>query len=100
VLSDHGLRVVIGAQEFLLPIVHATAPDTTSKENDVSEMENMSEDDYAAFLTNVLEEHADENDEEPPHITTFERAGLLTSSTGLVVRYGDAEFQLTIVRRP
>jgi hypothetical protein len=62
-------------------------------------MDNMDEEEFADYLTEALDAFAEENEEEPPRIDTFEQAGLLTSNVGLVLRYGDAEFQLTIVRR-
>jgi hypothetical protein len=37
-------------------------------------------------------------DDAIPQAQSFERAGILTNNRGVVVRFGDAEFQLTIVR--
>lgn len=58
----------------------------------------MSEEEFEAHLMDALHEYAEENDEPEPEIETFERAGLLTDNHGLVVRIGDAEFQVTIIR--
>lgn len=33
-----------------------------------------------------------------PHVRTFEDAMLLTTNKGLIVRVGDEEFQITVVR--
>lgn len=58
----------------------------------------MSEEEFEAHLMDALYEYAEENDEAEPEIETFERAGLRTDNHGLVVRIGDAEFQVTIIR--
>lgn len=33
-----------------------------------------------------------------PQVQSFERAGVMTNNRGVVVRFGGAEFQITIVR--
>lgn len=63
-----------------------------------SEFEDMDEEELEGFLTDAIEEYAEENDAPQTRISTFNDAGLLTGNHGLVVRIGDAEFQLTIVR--
>lgn len=56
------------------------------------------EDEFETFLAESLEAYAEESDMPRPRIRTFAEAGVLTNNNGLVVRFGDAEFQLTIVR--
>lgn len=64
----------------------------------------MTEQDFADFVRAAIEESCGgrgDNDDlggEELDIRTFEDAGLLTSDHGLVIRVGDAEFQLTIKR--
>jgi hypothetical protein len=63
-----------------------------------NEFASMSEQDFETFLADALDDYADENDVPLRCVATFADAGVLTSNTGLVVRVGDAEFQVTIVR--
>lgn len=62
------------------------------------EFEDMDEEEFETFLADAIDEYAEENDAPRTRIRTFREAGLLTGNKGLVVRIGDAEFQLTIVR--
>jgi len=59
----------------------------------------MTEEEFQVHLMEALYAYAEDNDEPEPESETFERAGLLTDNHGLLVRIGEAEFQLTIVRR-
>jgi hypothetical protein len=56
------------------------------------------EEEFEEFLAEAIEAYAESSDMPRPRIRTFGRAQLLTSNHGLVVRIGDAEFQLTIVQ--
>lgn len=67
-------------------------------ESECDEFEDMDEEEFETFLTDAIEDYAEENDAPRTRIRTFGDAGLLTGNKGLVVRVGDAEFQLTIVR--
>jgi hypothetical protein len=60
--------------------------------------DDLSEQELEELLTQAIECFADEGEMPRAHIRTFEDAGVLTMNRGLVVRIGDAEFQLTIVR--
>jgi hypothetical protein len=61
-------------------------------------LEDMSEEDFQCFLTEAIEEHAEENDLPSTSVSTYADAGVLTRNRGLVVRIGESEFQVTIVR--
>lgn len=63
-----------------------------------SEFEEMDEEESETFLAEAIREFAEENDGPRTRTRTFGEAGVLTSNKGLVVRIGDAEFQVTIVR--
>ena len=63
-----------------------------------SEFEDMGEERFESLLADAIREFAEENDAWRTRIRTFAEAGVLTSNKGLVVRVGDAEFQITIVR--
>lgn len=63
-----------------------------------SEFENMDEEEFETFLSDSIREFAEENDAPRTRTRTFGEAGVLTGNKGLVVRIGDAEFQVTIVR--
>lgn len=63
-----------------------------------SEFEDMDEEEFETFLADAIREFAEENDAPRTRTRTFGETELLTSNKGLVVRIGDAEFQLTIVR--
>ncbi|MCA9605655.1 MAG: hypothetical protein KC619_08680 [Myxococcales bacterium] len=63
----------------------------------------LTERDFEGLLTEAIERFAEES-EEPVmeagvEVTTFEAAGLLTDNRGLVIEIGDAEFQVSIIRR-
>ena len=63
-----------------------------------SEFEDMDEDEFETFLADAIRDYAEENDAPRTRTSTFGEAGVLTNNKGLVVRIGDAEFQVTIVR--
>ena len=63
-----------------------------------SELEDMDEEEFETFLADAISEYAAENDAPLTRTRTFGEAGVLTNNKGLVVRVGDAEFQVTIVR--
>lgn len=63
-----------------------------------SEFDDMDEEEFETFLADAIREYAEENDAPRTRTRTFGEAGVLTSNKGLVVRVGDAEFQVTIVR--
>jgi len=63
-----------------------------------SELEDMDEEEFETFLADAISEYAEENDAPLTRTRTFGEAGVLTNNKGLVVRVGDAEFQVTIVR--
>jgi hypothetical protein len=60
--------------------------------------ECLSEQELEELLMQAIERLADEGEMPYTHIRTFEDAMMLTTKRGLVLRIGDAEFQLTIVR--
>ena len=62
------------------------------------ERDSLSERELEELLTQAIETFADEGEMPGAHLRTFEDAGVLTLNRGLVLRIGDAEFQLTIVR--
>ncbi len=73
--------------------------ETDSEDDEVdTELEDMDEEEFETFLTDAIDDYAEENDAPRTRIRTFREAGLLTGNKGLVVRVGDAEFQVTIVR--
>lgn len=74
--------------------VPSEAPDNEPK----SEFEDMSEEEFETFLADAIQDYGEENDAPRTRIRTFSEAGVLTNNSGLVVRVGDAEFQVTIVR--
>ena len=63
------------------------------------DLEEMSEEGFQGFLGDAIREWAEENDAPPTRVDTYADAGMLTKNKGLVVRIGEAEFQITIVRR-
>jgi hypothetical protein len=65
---------------------------------DDGEFEDMDEEEFETFLADAITEFAEENDAPRTRIRTFAEAALLTGNNGLVVRIGEAEFQLTVVR--
>lgn len=62
----------------------------------------MTENDLVELIRNGLDESAsvelDEDEYGSMDIRTFGESGVLTSNKGLVVRIGDDEFQVTVVR--
>jgi hypothetical protein len=58
----------------------------------------MSEEELEEVLTQAIEDFADDNDMPRLRIRTFAQAGVLTNNRGLVLRVGDCEYQLAIVR--
>lgn len=74
--------------------------DETDIEQDEADtaLEDMDDEEFETFLTDAIHDYAEENDAPRTRIRTFHEAGLLTGNKGLVVRVGDAEFQVTIVR--
>ena len=60
--------------------------------------EDMTEEVFQDFLVDAIGLYADETEGPVPRVRTFADEGVLTSNKGLVVRIGDAEFQVTIVR--
>jgi hypothetical protein len=69
-------------------------------ENEVDETEvgGLDEARVCELLTAGLEEIAESEDLGRVRVSTFEDVGLLTRNKGIVVRIGDAEFQVTVVR--
>jgi hypothetical protein len=64
------------------------------------EARGMSEESFQGFLGDAIQEYAAEVDSLlRPSVCTYADAGVLTNNRGLVVRIGEAEFQVTIVRR-
>jgi hypothetical protein len=63
------------------------------------EARGMSEEDFQGFLGDAIREWAGENDAPPTRVDTYAEAGVLTINKGLVVRIGEADFQVTIVRK-
>jgi hypothetical protein len=60
----------------------------------------MNEESFQGFLGDAIQEFAAEVDSLlRPSVRTFADAGVLTKNKGLVVRMGEAEIQVTIVRR-
>ncbi len=54
--------------------------------------------DLETFLCEAIESYAEASDVDRPRIRTFEEAGVLTRNRGLVVGFGDSEYQVSIVR--
>lgn len=72
---------------------------TVHEDDDVeSELEDMDEEEFETFLSDAISDYAEENGPVRTRIRTFGDDGVLTNNKGLVVRVGDAEFQVTIVR--
>ena len=60
--------------------------------------ETGSEQDFADQLGQGFTEYADVNETEATY-RSFREAGLLTGNAGVVITVGDAEFQVTVVRK-
>jgi hypothetical protein len=63
------------------------------------EANGMSEEDFQGFLGDAIRKWAEGNDAPSTRVDTYAEVGMLTSNKGLVVRVGDSEFQVTIIRR-
>jgi nucleosome binding factor SPN SPT16 subunit len=74
--------------------------DATDNDELPEEYENMSEMDMEFFLADAVDAYAEDQGIPDLSFSTvpFRRAGLLTQERGLVIRIGDAEFQVRIVR--
>ena len=76
----------------------------------MQQLDDLSEDEFCEFLTEAItnavqttddaREEADEENFEPTElrIRSFTEACLLTDNAGLVVRIGDVQYQVTVVR--
>lgn len=62
--------------------------------------EPMSEEEFEDFLTAAIGLYAEQTETEIAQLRTFEEAKLLLRNRGLVVRVGNAEFRISIVRSP
>jgi len=58
----------------------------------------MNASEMVELLAELFEEHADEHDGEAISVRSLKDAGVLTHDDGLLVRVGDREYQLTVVR--
>ena len=67
-------------------------------EIDEDEVDGLDEARVCELITAGLEEIAESEDVGRLRIRTFGDAGILTSNKGLVVRIGDAEFQVEVIR--
>lgn len=81
---------------------HANAETATQGASMEDQEHELSDRDLESFLVEAIELFA-EDTEDPAmdagvEVTTFEAAGVLTENRGLVIRVGDAEFQVEIVR--
>ena len=56
-----------------------------------------SEETFQKFLAEAIEAYAEASEVARPEIRTFTEAGMQAWNTGLVVRIGDSEFQITLV---
>lgn len=57
------------------------------------------EQDVCDLLRDLIESDCDEEfDGEQPRVLDFEEAGLLTRDSGIVLKIGGKEFQITVVR--
>ncbi len=76
------------------------AHDRVPADNDQvpEEYQNMSEVEMEGFLADAIEGYA--NERGIPNVWTvpFSRAGLLTQDRGLVIRIGENEYQIRILR--
>ena len=53
---------------------------------------------FETFLSEAIEAYAESSDVTRPDIVTFAEAGVMTTNRGLVVRFGDVEFQVRLVK--
>ncbi|MBN1656515.1 MAG: hypothetical protein JXA30_22280 [Deltaproteobacteria bacterium] len=56
------------------------------------------ETEFEKFLAEAIEAYAEASETSRPQINTFAETGVLTRNHGLVVRIGESEYQITIVR--
>ncbi len=68
-------------------------------DDDADELAESTEDELGDVLQDALELYAQEHGMPDPRICSFRDAGYLTMNSGIVVRMGGAQFELTIVRR-
>jgi hypothetical protein len=54
--------------------------------------------DFETFLAEAVEAYAESSEIARPQVSTFAESGVLTANRGLVVRFGTAVFQVTVVR--
>ena len=66
-------------------------------------MPHTTEDDIVDMISEALylyeAEYEVENPDEQLSTRTYEEVGMLTSNSGLVLRIGDEEYQITVVKR-
>ena len=66
-------------------------------------MPHTTEDDIVDMISEALylyeAEYEVENPDEQISTRTYEEVGMLTSNAGLVLRIGDEEYQITVVKR-
>jgi hypothetical protein len=74
-------------------IRHVTVPGSGDEEPAPA-----SEQEFETFLAEAVEAYAESSDMPRPSIRTFVEAGMMTRNRGLVVRIGDTEFQVTVVK--
>jgi hypothetical protein len=81
-----------------IPNAELFCMNTTNLGNyDTESLDTVNEEEFEDYLTDVLETHAEEHGV-ALNVCTFASAGLMTCNHGLVLRSGDMEFQITIVR--
>jgi hypothetical protein len=81
-----------GLEEFLIAVFNEC-----QRSDGEQNCLDLLEDAFAVSST-VSELKEMDIDDSVPNATSFESAGVLTNNRGLVVRFGDSEFQITIVR--
>lgn len=74
------------------------AANAIDDDNESDELDDMNEEEFGERLAEAIISYFDEDDMPRVRVHTFRDAGLLTMNNGLVVRVGDAEFQVQIVR--
>jgi hypothetical protein len=79
------------------PDQHHEAPANVDGENP-EEFQDMSEVQMEDFLEEAIETFAEEQGIRQLSIVSFHLAGLLTSDNGIVVRLGENEYQIRILR--
>ena len=66
-------------------------------------MPHTTEDDIVDMISEALylyeEEYEVENPDEQISTRTYAEVGMLTSNSGLVLRIGDEEYQITVIKR-